>query len=140
MLIEKVIAYGHKNITAKHRSTLEITKDREISKRADCIIGVKANKGLADFSEEFKRLARRDDAVIKVVLEVDGVRDVIVGRGSRKLTFRHEKDIVVRKSSYTCDRTLMIKANKASIDIDERIKRAMQNPNKKLTVYVMVEV
>ncbi len=140
MLIEKVIAYGHKNITAKHKTTLEITKDAEISKRADCIIGVRANKGLADFSEEFKRLARRDDAKIKVVLEVDGVRDVIIGRGSKSLTFEHESDIVIRKSTYTCGRTLMIKADKASIDIDERIRRAMQNPKKKLIAYVMVEV
>ncbi len=140
MLIEKVIAYGHKNITAKHKTTLEITKDAEISKRADCIIGVKADKGLADFSEEFKRLARRDDAKIKVVLEVDGVRDVIIGRGSKSLTFEHESDIVIRKSTYTCGRTLMIKADKASIDIDERIRRAMQNPKKKLIAYVMVEV
>ncbi len=140
MLIEKVIAYGHKNITAKHKTTLEITKDAEISKRADCIIGVRANKGLADLSEEFKRLARRDDAIIKVVLEVDGIKDVIVGRGSKNLTFEHESDIVIRKSNYICGRTLMIKANKASIDIDERIRKAMQNPEKKLIVYIYVMV
>lgn len=37
---------GHRNITAKHRTTLEITKDEEITRKADCIIGVRADKAI----------------------------------------------------------------------------------------------
>ncbi|HIP58595.1 MAG TPA: DUF371 domain-containing protein, partial [Archaeoglobus profundus] len=36
---EVITAWGHPNITAKHRTTLEITKDEELSIRGDCIIG-----------------------------------------------------------------------------------------------------
>ncbi|MEM2818033.1 MAG: DUF371 domain-containing protein, partial [Archaeoglobaceae archaeon] len=48
MIIFEVSAFGHPNISAKHRTTLEVTKDNEISKRADCIIGVNANKSVSE--------------------------------------------------------------------------------------------
>ncbi|MEM4523515.1 MAG: DUF371 domain-containing protein, partial [Archaeoglobaceae archaeon] len=47
-MIFEVRAFGHPNITAKHPSTVEVTKDPEISKRADCVIGVKADKSISD--------------------------------------------------------------------------------------------
>ncbi len=57
-LKEEVTASGHENIEATHPTTLEITKERGLSRRGDCIIAVGADKSLADFSEEFKeRLA-----------------------------------------------------------------------------------
>ncbi|MEM2324735.1 MAG: DUF371 domain-containing protein, partial [Archaeoglobaceae archaeon] len=46
-MIFEILAFGHSNITAKHRTTFEITKDQEISKRADCVIGVKASKSIS---------------------------------------------------------------------------------------------
>ena len=39
----KFKAYGHPNITAKHKTTLEFTKDKELSLRGDCIVGVKSD-------------------------------------------------------------------------------------------------
>lgn len=35
--------YGHENITCKHKTTLEFTKDSELSLKGDCIVGVKAD-------------------------------------------------------------------------------------------------
>src|SRR3989339_697243 len=39
--------FGHKNIKATHRNTLEFTKDAEVSARGDCILGIRS-----DFSKE----------------------------------------------------------------------------------------
>ncbi len=36
-------AWGHENITANHKRTLEFTKDNELSLEGDCILGVSAN-------------------------------------------------------------------------------------------------
>lgn len=138
LAVETLVARGHPNIRASHKTTLEITKDEHLTLRGDCIIGIRASKGLRDFDEEFKRMAKRSDARIIMVLEVDGLMDVIMGYGDEKLTFEHPTDIVCRKSTYTCGRTLMVKCNKAAIDIDRRIVKRMQDPE--ATMHVMIVV
>ena len=35
--------YGHKNMLAIHKNTLEFTKDKELTKRGDCIVGVNSD-------------------------------------------------------------------------------------------------
>ncbi|MEM2907042.1 MAG: DUF371 domain-containing protein, partial [Candidatus Odinarchaeota archaeon] len=51
---ERLTARGHPNITATHKTTFEFTKEESITIKATCIVGVKASKGLPDFSEKFK--------------------------------------------------------------------------------------
>ena len=136
---EYITAYGHKRILATHSSTFEVTKDKELSYRGDCIIAVHANKGLRDFSSEFKALAKRSDALIRFRLEVDGLNSEVLGKGHEKLTFLHPTDIVVRKSRYVCDRTLMVSANKAAIDIPREIIKLLRNPKQKIEIEVTVE-
>ena len=41
--MEIVIARGHPNIRATHKTTLEVTKEKELSPRGDCIIGICAD-------------------------------------------------------------------------------------------------
>ena len=112
---------GHPNIRATHRTTLMFTKDKEISLRADCVLLVGCDKALSDFPEEFKRLARSPDRTIKVRLIVGGLEEEITGYGDPGLTYTDSRDIVVRRSIYTCPRTLAVRADKAAIDISRRI-------------------
>ena len=54
--------YGHENISAKHKTTIEFTKDKEVSRKGDCILGVNA-----DFSfSEIKRLLKKKEIEIKI--------------------------------------------------------------------------
>ena len=46
--------YGHENITARHKTTLEFTKDRDLSLKGDCIIGVKADFSLPQLKNLIK--------------------------------------------------------------------------------------
>ena len=39
----KFNAHGHKNILAAHKTTLEFTKDAEVSLKGDCIAGINAD-------------------------------------------------------------------------------------------------
>ena len=53
MLLEKINALGHKNVLAKHKTTLEITKDDHLTPQGDCIVAVSADRGPKEFSKDF---------------------------------------------------------------------------------------
>ena len=139
-LVEGLFAQGHPNVLGTHRMTFEITKDHDLSKRGDCVIGVKANKGPTDFSFEFKEASRRQGARIVVRLEASGIVEMIHGLGSHNLSFAHPNEMVGRKSSFTSDRTIMIRADKAACDLDRRLVETLRSPETKLTVQILVEV
>ena len=119
--VELVKSRGHVNVSATHRSTIEITRDDYLTPLGDCIVGVKADKALIDFSEEFKRIARADDSVIIAVLITRNNVDVVIGRGSKDLVLNDDRRIIIRKSSYIDDATIMINANKAAIDLSRSL-------------------
>lgn len=125
---------------ARHRSTLEITRDEELSLRGDCIIAVGADRALADFPERFKQLARSSRARIRMVLRA-GEREVtIVGRGHERLSFTSASSIVVRRSGYTCGRTLMVHASHAARDLPRSFVALLRNPEQELVAEISVEL
>ncbi|MCG2782813.1 MAG: DUF371 domain-containing protein [Candidatus Altiarchaeales archaeon] len=127
---ETIRARGHENVTARHKTTLEFTKEEHLTPRGDCIIAVSADRGLQEFSEEFKNLLKDDDAVLEITIECGGISEILKAKGHHNLTLTHPTDMVVRKSDFICDRTLAIGADKASIDLDrelvEKLKRGSE--------------
>lgn len=130
MLKEVVHARGHPNITGTHRSTFEATQDVEISKVADCIIAVGADKGAASLSDPFKMAAARDDAFITCDIEAGCFKDTVTGWGSKDMTFTVEDSMVFRVSNYVCGRTVMIYADKPAARLDRRLIKALAEGNK----------
>ena len=139
-VVEKIKAWGHSNITAENEVTFEITQENHLTTRGDCIVGIRASKGAYGLSEGFKRLARRMDAKITVTLKIDDFREVAIGQGSPQLTFKHPTDLVARKSSYTCERTLMIKADKAAADFSKDFIQYLKNPLQIIDFILIVEI
>jgi len=136
--VEFVIkAKGHENVSATHKTTLEITKENYLTPTGHCIIGINANKSMADFSEEFKEKLRNAKKII-VEIDVEGLKEVIVGEGHRDLILNHPTDMVIRKSDYICSRTLMINANKSAKDINREIVKKLKN-GANLTFKIIVE-
>ena len=129
MLKEVILAHGHRNVTALHRSTFEITRDADISTAADCIIAVSADKGAASLSEEFKKAAARDDAFITAVIASGGFKDTVTGWGSKEMTFTVEDSMVFRTSNYVCGRTVMIYADKSAARLDRGLIEALKGKN-----------
>ncbi len=120
-LIEEIIrAKGHPNITARHATTLEITRESEISIRADCIIGIMANKAAKHLSLELKRHLMKGGR-IEVVISAGSNKFSFKARGSPKLKLSSPKEIVFRKTDYIDDRTIAIKATAAAIDVPRSI-------------------
>lgn len=121
MSTEKIKAQGHENVTAKHETTFEITKEDYLTKRGDCIIGIKADKSMRDFSEEFKRKLRKKNTKLEIILCCDNIKEKIIAYGHPKLSFKHSQDMVVRKSNFICDRTLAIKADKSARELKREL-------------------
>ena len=126
-MIFKILTKGHKNVTSHHKSTFEITKDAEIGPAADCIIGVDMDKTMLNFPQEFKDEIADSTTKIVVELKTKNGYDEITGFGHEELTLTHPTDIVIRKSDYTCPRTLMVKADKAARDLDLNLIEDLKN-------------
>jgi hypothetical protein len=137
--VEELYAQGHPNILAKHPTTFEVTKDKALTLRGDCVIGVNANKGPRDFSNQFIDLCRQDESRIQIQFQADGIVDFIEGRGSRKLTFKHSSESVGRRSSFASSRTIMVKADRAARDLNRELIDALTRSETKLWVRITVE-
>jgi hypothetical protein len=132
-------AYGHLNISAKHETTLMITKDNYITPRGDCIIAINSEKGLIDFSPEMIRAAQNEKTRITLTLHIDGEEFKVEGKGHPELSYRDPSDMVIRKSNYTDSRTLMIKADNVASDIPEEIVEKLRDPETEITVKISVQ-
>jgi hypothetical protein len=115
--IDLIIAKGHRNVKAYHKTTLEITKDNYLTPRGDCIIGIMSSKGAKDLNDNVKQLIQKDESYVYCVIQINDKIDIIHGRGSSKLSLTNPQKIIIRKSDFISDSTIMIKADKASKDI-----------------------
>jgi hypothetical protein len=136
---EVIEARGHPNILATHETTLEITKETELTKRGDCIIALGATKAAADLSSEFKEAAKQEDAEITMLIEADDERDFVKARGDPQLSFEHTIDMVIRISSYVCDRTIAVKADKAAVDLSRKLTGKLRDPSQRIKITLTVE-
>lgn len=120
-------AYGHQNITAKHKTTLEFTKDREVTKRGDCILGVNADFDL----ESIKKIIKGKEK-IKITIKAGDFSEEISAEINKD--FDDKNEIVIRRSDFSSKRTLGIHSDKACIDLNKKLIELMKNPSQKLTI------
>ena len=135
---EILFGYGHANIKASHRSTLEFTKDKNLTKNGDCIVAIGTDKALEDLSIDFREKMRKPNAKLIVLIEADGISEQLTAFGSPKLRLVHPKDIVIRKSDYISDRTLAVHADKASQDLTRKLVEKLQNPKQEVKITLIV--
>lgn len=105
---ETVRCRGHPNVISRHSTTFEITKERHLTCKGDCIIAVGAEKGASDLSQEFRDALARDDAILFTRLTCGDISVVVTSQGSAGLVLNHPTDMVWRRSRYVCDRTIGI--------------------------------
>jgi uncharacterized protein len=129
---------GHPNVTSRHRTTFEITKDTEIGLTADCIVGVGSKVSMEDIPEEMLNAIRSNDSRVTIKLETENAQDEIHGFGHSELTLDHPTDMVSRKSDFKCGRTLLINADKAACDLNKQMINDLKN-SKPLRVTIIVE-
>ena len=129
---------GHKNILSLHQKTLEITKDDELTSSGDCIVGVSANISCVDLPEKMKKKIQNPKTRITFSIRAGNKKITVQGNGSKKLSLKHTSDIVLRKSSFTCSRTIAINCDNASSDIPRDFVKILQNPKTRGSMTVEV--
>lgn len=125
---EEVRFFGHPLVSAEHATTIEVTTDERLTSRGDCIIGVRADKGLASLSEAVRRALRSDGSRVRVTIEVSGESFVVNASGDARLPLECTTEMVIRRSEFVCRRTLAVRADAASADIPRRMVEKLRSP------------
>ena len=123
--------YGHENIRSLHQKTIEITTESELTLQGNCIIGVRASCGCNDIPEKMKNLLRASKSDVLFTITVKDLSFKVKGKGHKDLILTNTHDIVIRKSSFICPRTLATHCDKASDSIPRNIIKLLQNQDSK---------
>lgn len=122
-------AYGHPNIKATHRTTLEITREGDLTPQGDCIIGVNS-----DF--DIKRIKEF------MTHSFDFIMHIVVGDESVSLDahynpkFSDEVELVVRRGTHDSDRTMGIVSSIAAIDLPREMVERMKDPKQEMVILI----
>ncbi len=136
-LVFTIAARGHPALKGTHRTTLELTREQHLTARGDCIVGVAATTGCADFPAELKA-AIHAGKLVRVRLTAGSFTEEFTGQGHPDLPLTHPMDIVFRKSTFACSRTALINCTKAARDLDRRLVSLLKNPAQSFTITLEV--
>lgn len=132
---ERVRARGHENVTARHASTLELTRDDYLTPAGDCILGIEADRAPADFDPAFVEACRDSEATITLTLDAGDHTETVTGRGHPELECTNDRSLVCRTSDYVDDRTVMVGADKAAADLDRTFADALADGDEITAVF-----
>jgi uncharacterized protein len=123
---EQVSCRGHPLIRGTHPRTFEVTTEDHLTRKGDCIIGIQADKGARDLSPDFRRILADDRAVLLTRLTAGGFSAEVYGRGSSRMTLTHPTDLVWRRSSFVCERTVAIHCDHTAATLPGELIRALR--------------
>jgi hypothetical protein len=118
---ESVYCRGHPLVLGNHPTTFEVTREDHLTKNGNCIIGIAADKGCNGLSPEFKRVLSHDDAILITRLSCEGVAFEVKSQGCFKFTLNHPTDIVWRRSSFVCGRTIGIMSDHVAATLPKKL-------------------
>jgi hypothetical protein len=112
-------AWGHPNIKATHKNTIEFTKADYVTETGDCIVGIKA-----DFdSSELKRFVKKHK-LVRIAIRTGGLSEVILAKTNPGFNDDHE--IVIRIGEYVSPRTFAVRADKSAKYLNRELVKALQ--------------
>jgi len=120
------IAKGHENVLCKHKNTIEFTKDKSLTLRGDCILGVDSDFSFKDITTVLSWNK------VRVRMIVDDKEEVVEGIVNK--SFSSEKEIVLRKSDFISERTLLIRCDKACLDLKDSFKKKMASKGTEMVI------
>ncbi len=129
----KFYAYGHHNILATHKTTLEFTKDENISLRGDCIIGVNADFELNKLKRFIKK-TKNKKIIITIKTSDKKIKEKIIAEIN--LNFSMGKELVIRRTDFVSERTFAIRANKAAYELKRPLIDFLKKGENKIAVIV----
>lgn len=112
---------GHPLVLGTHPTTFEITSESHLTTNGNCIIGIAAEKGCAGLSPAFRAVLAHDEAVLVTRLVCNGIVADVRSRGSSQFTLNHPSDMVWRKSTFVCGRTIGILSDSAALTLPREL-------------------
>jgi hypothetical protein len=108
-------AYGHPNISGKHKTTIEFTKDKKLNVEGDCIIGVNSDFSLESIKEFINTKKSMNEKSMKIIIIIKEKKWEV--NAELNPDFDDDKEIVIRKSDFISKRTLGVNADKGAVDL-----------------------
>jgi len=124
---DEVEFFGHPMVRSAHRTTIEVTRDPRLTINGDCIIGVRADKGLSDLSMGLREALRTEGSRVTFSIEVPDHVFGFQAFGTDSLTLESTHEMVIRKSDYVCGRTLAVRAGVAAKDIPRALVQTLRS-------------
>jgi HAD superfamily hydrolase (TIGR01509 family) len=122
-------ARGHTNILATHKNTLEFTKDKELSLDGDCIVGVEADFNPA----ELQKLVKSNN-MLRMRITAGGYSDTVEFETNK--SFSSDREVVLRFSEFSSDRTFGFRATKAAKQLDRGLAERLADPAQEITIEI----
>ena len=129
----KFHAYGHKNILATHKTTLEFTKDKELSLKGDCIVGINSDFEI-DGMKQFIKSSKNKKILIAIETSDKKIKETI--EAELNPDFNNDREIVIRKTDFVSERTFAIKSNKAAFELKRELINYLKDKKNKISVFV----
>ena len=129
-------AKGHPAVLSTHPTTIEVTKERNLTPKGDCVVAVCSSMGAEDLPDTLKAALGQSDTMARVVFGVGRFEFEVHGKGDPRLLLSHPTDLVIRRSGFVSDRTLMIQADKSAIDLPRGMVRLLQDPSSTVTIEI----
>jgi hypothetical protein len=122
MEVQEIIhCRGHPLVIGNHPTTFEVTREDHLTKNGNCIIGISADKGCAGLSAAFKRVLANEDAILTTRLSCGDITFEVKSHGSSRFTLDHPTDMVWRRSSFVCGRTIGILSDHVAADLPKTL-------------------
>ena len=132
-MLYKFHASGHPNILGTHKTTLEFTKDKDLTSNGNCIVGVKADFDLGELKMFIKKTGNEN--IIMTIKTADGkIKEMI--HGKLNPGFDNSNEVVIRKTDFLSERTLMINANKAAFELNRDLIADLKKKEAKITIII----
>ena len=131
-MLYKFHAYGHPNILATHKTTLEFTKDEDLTKNGNCIIGIKADFELG----KLKNFIKKSNNRIMIIIEAPDKKIKEKIAAELNPNFNDNNEIVIRKADFLSGRTLGIRADKAAFELNRNLIRYLKGKKNKILVII----
>ena len=132
-MIYKFHAYGHPNILGAHNTTLEFTKDKEVTLKGDCIIGIKADFDLGRIKEFIKNIGS-NIVTITIKTPKPEIQETILAE--LNIDFDDNNELVIRKTDFASKRTFAIKSNKAAFELDRDLIEFLKKKENEIAIIV----
>ena len=137
-MIYKFNAYGHQNVLGTHKTTLEFTKEKEVSLKGDCIVGVNADFELSRLKEFIRKSIKNNNKKITITIKTISKSAKLKEIISAELNpdFNSDKEFVIRKTNFVSERTFATRTNKAAFDLNRGLVRFLKGKKNRIRIII----